>query len=61
MITISSAAGVRLAKAKVAMDAAATTTMGDDEFCHLIAEYEDAADAVADELIAQRHHEREGD
>jgi hypothetical protein len=61
MITISSAAGVRLAKAKVAMDAAATTTMGDDEFYHLVAEYEDAADAVADELIAQRHHEREGD
>ena len=61
MITISSAAGVRLAKAKVAMDAAAKTAMGDDEFHRLIAEYEDAADAVADELIAQRHHEREGD
>lgn len=61
MITISSAAAVRLARAKAAMDEAAKTTMGEREFYQYLAEYENAADDLADELIAAGHHTREGD
>ena len=57
MMTISSPAGRRLARAKAAIDEGPMGLEGIDAWV----EFEEAATAVADELIADRHHESEGD
>ncbi|WP_277810669.1 hypothetical protein [Chromohalobacter canadensis] len=60
MKTISSQAGTRLAKAKAALDQAEAENDGEGM---AIAGYDfdQAARAVADELIADNHHSVEGD
>lgn len=61
---ISSEAGERLAKAKLAMDVHEAHIMNGTHDPHLeevIREYEAAADAVANELIAQGYGNAEGD
>lgn len=64
MITITSKAGQRLAKAKAELDKIeqgirkGSPVVGLDR---AITEYESAADSIADELIRGRHHEAEGD
>lgn len=62
MIMIDSKAGQRLAKAKAALD----LVEADEEVSTQLViavriEFGQAADAVADELVAARHHEAEGD
>lgn len=57
MMSISSAAGKRLAKAKAALDNGPTGIDGLDAWV----EFEEAANAVADELVEQRFHLMEGD
>jgi hypothetical protein len=66
MIMITSAAGVRLARAKAALDAAEQAMEVGDQAAHRdysLRHYDfcQAARAVADEMLADRHHEREGD
>lgn len=59
MKMISSKAGTRLAKAKFALDEVKRLEQTPCE--EMVWEYEAAANAVADELIADRHHLQEGD
>lgn len=59
MKMISSKAGTRLAKAKAALDE--VKSLGQTPCEEMVWEYERAADSVADELIAGRHHLQEGD
>lgn len=70
MITISSKAGQRLAKAKAAMDIAHNAYIYADAGSQMAAqhalddasvEFDEAAKELADGLIADRHHEAEGD
>jgi len=64
MIAISSKAGTRLANAKFALDEHEAHVLNgthDPNLEEIIREYESAADAVANELIANRHHQAEGD
>jgi hypothetical protein len=67
MIMISSKAGQRLAKAKAAQDAAAEAfQVGETQGLHYSylqsrLELVKAAEAVADELVADGHHEAKGD
>lgn len=68
MIMINSKAGQRLAKAKRLLDEheayclnSPSNAQYDADLDGLILDYEKAADALANELIAGRHHEAEGD
>jgi hypothetical protein len=59
MIMISSPAGRRLARVKARLDE--IVAAGETAPEEMVAEYERAADAVADELIADNFHKCEGD
>ncbi len=61
MMCISSPAGRRLAAAKARLDGLNDRSPADDELASALDDFEAAAEAVADELIAQRFHEMEGD
>lgn len=64
MMTISSPAGRRLAKAKAELDRIEKTVLGGvhvEECEQAVDEYEAAADAVADELIAHGFHLMDGE
>lgn len=67
MIMVSSKPGQRLARAKAAQDAASEAFQAGEtqglHYSYLQARNElvKAAEALADELVADRHHEAEGD
>ena len=64
MMTISSPAGRRLAKAKAEVDRIESIVRGGTHLAECeqaVKEYEAAADAVADELIHQGFHEIDGE
>ncbi len=64
MMMISSLAGRRLARAKAEIDRIESTVLNGvhvKECEQAVEEYEAAADAVANELIAHRFHEMDGE
>ncbi|MDW5376820.1 hypothetical protein R6258_07785 [Halomonas sp. HP20-15] len=61
MMSISSPAGKRLAKARAAVKASQERDIPLIDRYRIHREFEEAAEALADELVAQNFHEMEGD